>query len=62
MGFERGAIDRAYVLTKKFQPSMSFPGKGIELLRRAVEARGGGDSAGRSSAPIDAPFVEDVFA
>ncbi len=62
MGFERGAIDRAYVLTKKFQPSMSFPGKGVELLRRAAEAAGAGRGAAERAAPLDAPFVDEVFA
>jgi ATP-dependent Clp protease ATP-binding subunit ClpC len=60
MGFERGAIERAYVLTKKFQPSMSFPGKGVELLRRAAESNGD-ETADAPRRPIDAPFVEEVF-
>ena len=63
MAFERQAIDRAYTLTKKFQPSMSFPGKGVELLRRATEtARHGPSGTPERSAPIDAPFIENVFA
>ncbi|CAN5359850.1 hypothetical protein BH09MYX1_BH09MYX1_50860 [soil metagenome] len=66
MAFERQAIDRAYVLTKKFLPSMSFPGKGVELLRRAAEACAAIGETNRAgdarSAPIDSPFIENVFA
>lgn len=38
--FEKQAIDRVFALAKKFVPTQSFPGKGVELLRRvAQEAR-----------------------
>ncbi len=38
--FEKQAIDRVFSLAKKFIPTQSFPGKGVELLRRvAQEAR-----------------------
>jgi ATP-dependent Clp protease ATP-binding subunit ClpC len=66
--FEKQAIDRVFALTKKFVPTQSFPGKGVELLRRvAQEARApdmthGGVVTPARTAPIDAPFVEEVFA
>ena len=66
--FEKQAIDRVFSLAKKFVPTQSFPGKGVELLRRvAQEARApdmtqGGVAAPARTAPIDAPFVEEVFA
>ena len=67
ISFEKPAIDRAYSLAKKFLPSQSFPGKGVDLLRRAAElARHGGApekaAAVVRTAPIDASFVEGVFA
>ncbi len=65
--FEKQAIDRVFSLAKKFMPTQSFPGKGVELLRRvAQEARAPQlDQAGVATtraAPIDASFVEEVFA
>jgi ATP-dependent Clp protease ATP-binding subunit ClpC len=66
--FEKQAIDRVFSLAKKFVPTQSFPGKGVELLRRVVqEARApdmsqGGVATPARVAPIDAAFVEDVFA
>ncbi|HSQ64493.1 MAG TPA: AAA family ATPase, partial [Polyangiaceae bacterium] len=65
--FEKQAIDRVFSLAKKFLPTQSFPGKGVELLRRvAQEARApmmehAGVATARA-APIDASFVEEVFA
>ena len=60
--FERAAIDRAYTLTKKFQPSSSFPGKGVELLRRAAElAVSVQPGVPARTEPIDPSFVEAVF-
>ncbi len=67
--FEKQAIDRVYSLAKKFLPTQSFPGKGVDLLRRvAQEARPtvpvepGATTAAPRTAPIDAAFVEEVFA
>jgi ATP-dependent Clp protease ATP-binding subunit ClpC len=66
--FEKQAIDRVFSLAKKFLPTQSFPGKGVELLRRvAQEARAPdvtqpGIVAPARSVPIDASFVEEVFA
>jgi len=66
--FEKQAIDRVFSLAKKFVPTQSFPGKGVELLRRtAQEARvpdmsQGGVAIPARTSPIDAPFVEEVFA
>jgi ATP-dependent Clp protease ATP-binding subunit ClpC len=60
--FERAAIDRAYTLTKKFQPSSSFPGKGVDLLRRAAElAVSVQPGVPQRTEAIDASFVESVF-
>ncbi len=58
--FEKTAIERVYSLTKKFLPTQSFPGKGVELLRRlAHDARSAnGESRAR---PIDEEFVETEF-
>ncbi|HEY1959361.1 MAG TPA: AAA family ATPase [Polyangiaceae bacterium] len=72
--FEKQAIDRVFSLTKKFVPTQSFPGKGVELLRRvAQEARApgptraapiDGSSARRPAGggSVDTPFVEEIFA
>ncbi len=66
--FEKQAIDRVFSLSKKFVPTQSFPGKGVELLRRVVqEARApdmtqGGVATPARVVPIDAQLVEDVFA
>ncbi|MEO8551627.1 MAG: AAA family ATPase, partial [Kofleriaceae bacterium] len=60
--FDRPAVDRAYSLAKKFLPSLSFPGKGVELLRRAAEvAASPQQGTPVRTAPIDASFVEAVF-
>jgi len=66
--FEKQAIDRVFSLAKKFVPTQSFPGKGVELLRRVVQEAvvpdmtQGGVAPPARTAPIDAQFVEDVFA
>jgi len=66
--FEKQAIDRVFSLAKKFIPTQSFPGKGVELLRRvAQEARAPDMTHGpvalpARTGPIDASFVEEVFA
>jgi len=60
--FERAAIDRAFSLSKKFLPSSSFPGKGVELLRRAAElAVSVQPGMPARTEAIDASFVESVF-
>jgi ATP-dependent Clp protease ATP-binding subunit ClpC len=59
--FEKQAIDRVFSLAKKFVPTQSFPGKGVELLRRVAHEAGAPDRKQRT-APIDATFVEEVFA
>lgn len=60
IALEKQAIDRVFSLAKKFMPTQSFPGKGVELLRHvATEARPPGGPA--RAAPIDVAFVEDVF-
>ncbi len=58
--FEKQAIDRVFSLAKKFIPTQSFPGKGVELLRRVVQEASAPDTGHK--ARIDAPFVEEVFA
>ena len=61
VAFEKQAIDRVFSLAKKFMPTLSFPGKGVDLLRRvAVEARPPAGPA--RTAPVDLAFVENVFA
>jgi len=55
--FDKGAIDRIFSLTKKFVPTQSFPGKGVELLRRVVQ-----EASATSRKRIDPAFVEEVFA
>jgi ATP-dependent Clp protease ATP-binding subunit ClpC len=59
--FDRAAIERVYSLAKKFMPTQSFPGKGVELLRKAALTRRGLPGAG-SGLPIDEPAIEDMFA
>jgi ATP-dependent Clp protease ATP-binding subunit ClpC len=54
--FEKSAIDRVFSLTKKFVPTQSFPGKGVELLRRVAQ------EPATPGARIDSEFVETVFA
>ncbi len=57
----------AYQLAKKFIPTLSFPGKGVDLVRKVAQARRGAvddghGSLGPSSAhPIDDVFVEELF-
>lgn len=59
--FEKAAIERVHGLARKFLPTLSFPGKGVELLRRfAQEARVA--AGGGRAAPIDVGFVEQRFA
>jgi ATP-dependent Clp protease ATP-binding subunit ClpC len=54
--FDKAAIDRIWSLAKKFLPTQSFPGKGVELLRKAAQAAREGGRA------LDAGLIEDVFA
>ena len=59
--FEKAAIERVHGLARKFLPTLSFPGKGVELLRRfAQDARAA--AGGGRAAPIDVAFVEERFA
>jgi ATP-dependent Clp protease ATP-binding subunit ClpC len=48
-------------LTKKFLPTQSFPGKGVEMLRRLAQAAGSANGE-RRARPIDDEFVETEFA
>jgi ATP-dependent Clp protease ATP-binding subunit ClpC len=63
--FDRTSTARAYQLAKKFMPTLSFPGKGVDLVRKVAQARRGvveDAAAGRPSAqPIDDAFVEELF-
>ncbi len=58
--FEKQAIDRVFSLSKKFVPTQSFPGKGVELLRRVAQEARAPDTS--RTQPIDASYVEEVFA
>jgi len=52
VAFEKQAIDRIFSLAKKFMPTYSFPGKGVDVLRRvALDARPA--SGPPRTAPID---------
>ena len=55
--FEKAAIERVYSLTKKFMPTQSFPGKGVELLRRLAHTARSANGE-RRARPIDEEFVE----
>ncbi|MBL9023372.1 MAG: AAA family ATPase [Myxococcales bacterium] len=59
--FERAAIERVYALARKFLPTQSFPGKGVELLRKAALFRRGSASAPRGL-PVDDGAIEEMFA
>ncbi len=58
--FDKAAIDRVYSLAKKFLPTQSFPGKGVDLLRRVAQAAKPVFGTPRLE-PVDVPFVETVF-
>jgi ATP-dependent Clp protease ATP-binding subunit ClpC len=58
--FEKAAIERAYQLARKFLPTLSFPGKGVELLRSLAHEARIAAGAGRA-APIDVERVETRF-
>ncbi len=58
--FEKVAIERVHTLTKKFLPTQSFPGKGVEMLRRLAHASGS-STGERRARPIDDAFVEAQF-
>ena len=58
--FEKVAIERVHTLTKKFLPTQSFPGKGVEMLRRLAHAAGSATGE-RRARPIDDVFVEAEF-
>jgi ATP-dependent Clp protease ATP-binding subunit ClpC len=58
--FERSAVERIFTLARKFLPTMSFPGKGVDLLRKVVQVhRGLGPEA--NPAPVDEATVERLF-
>jgi ATP-dependent Clp protease ATP-binding subunit ClpC len=58
--FERSAVERIFTLARKFLPTMSFPGKGVDLLRKVVQVhRGLGPDA--NPAPVDEATVERLF-
>ncbi|NUP05697.1 MAG: AAA domain-containing protein [Polyangiaceae bacterium] len=59
--FERAAIERVYQLSRKFLPTMSFPGKGVDLLRKVAQAHAGSTDKPRRM-PIDETFVDELFA
>ena len=61
VAFEKASVDRIYALTKKFLPTMSFPGKAVDLLRRVALASRPPGERGRA-APVDTAFVEELFA
>ena len=58
--FEKAAIERVHSLTKKFLPTQSFPGKGVEMLRRLAQAAVSVTGEKRAR-PIDDAFVETEF-
>ncbi|MFO0613823.1 MAG: AAA family ATPase [Polyangiaceae bacterium] len=58
--FEKSAIERVYSLTRKFLPAQSFPGKGVDMLRRLAQAYGGSIGEKRAR-PIDDEVVETEF-
>lgn len=58
--FERAAIDRVYQLARKFLPTICFPGKGVDLIRKIAQTYRG-SSAKPKKAPIDESFVEELF-
>jgi len=58
--FEKTAIDRVYTLAKKFLPTMSFPGKGVDLLRKVAHAARPPTGPARTT-PVDVAFVEEQF-
>ncbi|HEX2568433.1 MAG TPA: AAA family ATPase [Polyangia bacterium] len=58
--FEKSAVDRAHSLARKFLPTLSFPGKGVDLLRKVAQAaQSSVDST--KVVPIDAALVEKLF-
>lgn len=61
IAFDRAAIERVYALAKKFLPTQSFPGKGVELLRKAALFRRGLPGVA-SGVPIDDTAIEEMFA
>ncbi|MFO0546891.1 MAG: AAA family ATPase [Polyangiaceae bacterium] len=58
--FERTAVDRVFQLARKFLPTQSFPGKGVELLRKVAQAHKSAPERARR-APITDAFVEELF-
>jgi ATP-dependent Clp protease ATP-binding subunit ClpC len=59
--FEKAALDRIQVLARKFLPTLSFPGKAVELVRRVAHLARPPSGPPREG-PVDAAFVEDAFA
>ncbi len=58
--FERAAIERIFTLARKFMPTLSFPGKGVDLLRKVIQVhRGLGETA--NPVPVDESAVERLF-
>jgi len=70
--FDKSATHRIFHLARKFLPTMSFPGKGVDLVRKVADAHRGGVDGSSSlgaalarkipSRPVDDAFVEDLFA
>ena len=58
--FEKSAVERALTLARKFLPTLSFPGKGVETLR-SVAAAARPPTGPARIAPVDPAFVEEVF-
>src|SRR5262249_52778424 len=58
--FEKPAIDRVFSLAKKFLPTSSFPGKGVDLLRKFAQAARPA-TGGARAAPVDVELVEELF-
>ncbi len=59
--FERAALERIFQLSRKFLPTLSFPGKGVDLLRKVAQAHAAAGDKHRR-APIDDGFVDELFA
>src|SRR5206468_2226038 len=62
--FDKSAVDRVHALARKFLPTQSFPGKGVDLLRTvALATQPATGTAASASLPrgVDAGFVEEVF-
>jgi ATP-dependent Clp protease ATP-binding subunit ClpC len=56
VSFDKSSVDKTFSLAKKFLPTQSFPGKGIDLLRKMAEA-----APQENMKAIDADYVEAFF-